>query len=100
VIVVTDTDMLLTDGRDQLWTNKGDYRPAPPGQEYPPDLASYPDYGEGWMNEEGMRIDMQHRFIPKAPLRSALKRPRQTSNAGANAPPFMPMAVVPVAARP
>ena len=32
-----------------------------PGQEYPQDLANYPDYGEGWMNEEGMRIDMQHR---------------------------------------
>ncbi|KAH9025955.1 hypothetical protein EDB85DRAFT_1869204 [Lactarius pseudohatsudake] len=77
---------------DQLWTNKGDYKPAPPGQEYPPDLASYPDYGEGWMNEEGMRIDMQHRLIPKPPLRSALKRSRQPSNAGANPPPsFMPM---------
>jgi hypothetical protein len=76
--------------RDQLWTNKGDYRPAPPGQEYPLDLANYPEYGEGWMNEEGMRIDMQHRLIPKAPLRSALKRSRQMSNAGANLPPFMP----------
>jgi hypothetical protein len=74
---------------DQLWTNKGDYRPAPPGQEYPPDLGSYPDYGEGWMNEEGMRIDMQHRLIPKAPLRSVLKRPRQMSNAGANPPQFI-----------
>lgn len=72
---------------DQLWTNKGDYKPAPPGQGYPPDLASYPDYGEGWMNEEGMRIDMQHRLIPKPPLRSALKRSRQPSNAGANPPP-------------
>lgn len=72
---------------DQLWTNKGDYKPAPPGQEYPPDLGCYPDYGEGWMNEEGVRIDMQHRLIPKAPLRSALKRSRQPSNAGANAPP-------------
>lgn len=26
------------------------------------------------MNEEGVRIDMQHRLVPKAPLRSALKR--------------------------
>ena len=39
----------------------GDYRPAVPEQEYPPDLASYPD-GEGWMNEEAMRIGMQHRL--------------------------------------
>ncbi|KAI0259706.1 hypothetical protein BC834DRAFT_798100, partial [Gloeopeniophorella convolvens] len=62
---------------DQLWTNKGDYKPVPKGLEYPPDLAGYPDYGEGWMNEEGVRIDMQHRLIPKAPLRSALKRTRQ-----------------------
>ena len=77
---------------DQLWTNKGDYKPAPPGQEYPPDLACYPDYGEGWMNEEGVRIDMQHRLIPKAPLRSALKRTRQPSNAGANPPlQFVPV---------
>ena len=34
----------------------GDYRPTVPEQEYPP------DYGEGWMNEEGMRIDVQHRL--------------------------------------
>ncbi|KAF8268562.1 hypothetical protein EI94DRAFT_1577361 [Lactarius quietus] len=72
---------------DQLWTNKGDYKPAPPGQEYPPDLGCYPDYGEGWMNEEGVRIDMQHRLIPKAPLRSALKRPRQGSSAGVSTSP-------------
>ncbi len=79
--------------RDQLWTNKGDYKPAMPGREYPPDLASYPEYGEGWMNEEGMRIDMQHRLKPKVPLRSALKRPRQISNGGANPPPpFLPVA--------
>ncbi len=26
------------------------------------------------MNEDGVRIDMQHRLIPKQPLRSALKR--------------------------
>ncbi|KAI0302806.1 hypothetical protein B0F90DRAFT_1667420 [Multifurca ochricompacta] len=75
---------------DQLWTNKGDYKPTLPGNEYPPDLANYPDYGEGWMNEEGVRIDMQHRLIPKPPLRSVLKRPRQPSNAGANpSPPFL-----------
>jgi hypothetical protein len=28
------------------------------------------------MNEEGVRIDMAHRLIPKAPLRSALKQNR------------------------
>lgn len=27
------------------------------------------------MNEEGIRIDMEHRLIPRRPLRSALKRP-------------------------
>ena len=44
------------------------------------------------MNEEGVRIDMQHRLIPKPPLRSALKRTRLPSNAGANPPPLiMPM---------
>jgi hypothetical protein len=79
--------------RDQLWTNKGDYKPAPPGEAYPLDLANYPDYGEGWMNEEGVRIDMQHRLIPKPPLRSALKRPRLPSNAGAN-PPLLIMPMV------
>ncbi|KAF9527698.1 hypothetical protein CPB83DRAFT_749381, partial [Crepidotus variabilis] len=57
---------------DQLWTNDGGYRP-PTSQEYPPDLDEYPDYGEGWMNEEGVRIDMSHRLVPKVPLRSALK---------------------------
>ena len=41
------------------------------------------------MNEECVRIDMQHRLVPKAPLRSALKRPRQMSNAGANPPQFI-----------
>jgi hypothetical protein len=59
---------------DQLWTNDGEYLPPAEGQEYPPDLNEYPDYGVGWMNEEGVRIDMQHRLIPKAPLRPALKR--------------------------
>jgi len=96
--MVVDADpssfFLILALRDQLWTNKGDYKPAPQGQEYPPDLANYPEYGEGWMNEEGVRIDMQHRLIPKPPLRSALKRPRQMSNAGpgANPPPFIPVA--------
>ena len=83
---------LTTVRSDQLWTNKGDYKPSPPGQEYPPDLSGYPDYGEGWMNEEGVRIDMQHRLIPKPPLRSVLKRTRQASNAGANPPlQFFPL---------
>ena len=31
------------------------------------------------MNEEGVRIDMAHRLVPKQPLRSALKRPRQVT---------------------
>ncbi|OCH86013.1 hypothetical protein OBBRIDRAFT_762042 [Obba rivulosa] len=61
---------------DQLWTNDGKYKSPEPGKEYPPDLAGYPDPSSGWMNEEGTRIDMQHRLIPKPPLRSALKRPR------------------------
>ncbi|KAI0687701.1 hypothetical protein BC835DRAFT_1419725 [Cytidiella melzeri] len=59
---------------DQLWTNDGKYRSPEPGQEYPPDLANYPDPSEGWMNEECVRIDLLHRLIPKPPLRSALKR--------------------------
>ena len=44
------------------------------GCEYPIDLEDYPDVGTGWQNEEGVRIDMQHRLIPKVPLRPALKR--------------------------
>ncbi|KAM5541838.1 hypothetical protein V8D89_004567 [Ganoderma adspersum] len=59
---------------DQLWTNDGQYKVPAPGQEFPLDLASYPEPNAGWMNEEGVRIDMQHRLVPKAPLRSALKR--------------------------
>ncbi|KAI0699172.1 hypothetical protein C8T65DRAFT_305346 [Cerioporus squamosus] len=59
---------------DQLWTNDGQYKMPPPGMEYPPDLAYYPEPNQGWMNEDGVRIDMQHRLIPKQPLRSALKR--------------------------
>jgi hypothetical protein len=59
---------------DQLWTNGGAYRPPKQAEEYPADLADYPDFGEGWMNEEGVRIDMQHCLVPKMPTRSALKR--------------------------
>ncbi|KAK7040411.1 hypothetical protein R3P38DRAFT_2612345 [Favolaschia claudopus] len=59
---------------DQLWTNDGAYKPPPQGQEYPSDLRDYPPSGSGWMNEDGVRIDMGHRLIPKVPLRSALKR--------------------------
>src|ERR1700722_2977630 len=61
---------------DQLWMNDGSYKPPIVGQEFPLDLDSYPEYGLGWQNEEGVRIDMRHRLIPKVPLRSALKRPR------------------------
>ena len=39
-------------------------------------LKHYPEPNTGWMNEDGVRIDMQHRLIPKLPLRSALKRPK------------------------
>ncbi|KAJ7093406.1 hypothetical protein B0H15DRAFT_776808 [Mycena belliarum] len=59
---------------DQLWTNDGAYKPAPPGEEFPPELRDYPAHGSGWMNEDGVRIDTGHRLIPKAPLRSALKQ--------------------------
>ena len=31
------------------------------------------------MNEDGVRIDIWHRLIPKQPLRPALKRPRQVT---------------------
>nr|GAT48612.1 predicted protein [Mycena chlorophos] len=61
---------------DQLWTNDGAFKPCAKGQEFPTDLRDYPEYGEGWMNEDGTRIDMGHRLIPKVPLRSALKQPR------------------------
>ncbi|CDO71134.1 hypothetical protein BN946_scf184845.g4 [Trametes cinnabarina] len=63
---------------DQLWTNDGYFKSPEAGQEYPPDLAHYPEPNTGWMNEEGVRIDMQHRLIPKQPLRSALKQPKNT----------------------
>ena len=69
--------MLARFRRDQLWTNDGLYRPAPAGQEYPQDLDDYPEYGEGWMNEKCVRIDMGHRLIPKTPLRPALKQTQQ-----------------------
>ncbi|KIM36715.1 hypothetical protein M413DRAFT_287650 [Hebeloma cylindrosporum] len=59
---------------DQLWTNDGEYKAAPIGEEYPSDLTDYPEPGDGWMNEECVRIDLNHRFIPKPPLRSALKQ--------------------------
>jgi len=49
---------------------------ARPGDRYPRDLECYPEEGTGWMNEEGVRIDMRHRVVPKAPLRSALKKSR------------------------
>lgn len=59
---------------DQLWTNDGEYKSAPAGEEYPPDLEDYPELGDGWMNEDCVRIDLNHRLIPKPPLRSALKQ--------------------------
>ena len=59
---------------DQLWTNSGQYKEPPPGEDYPPDLDDYPEPEEGWQNEQGVRIDLKHRLVPKAPLRSALKR--------------------------
>lgn len=66
--------------RDQLWTNDGVFVAADPGTEYPIDLNEYPEPGNGWQNEEGVRIDMQHRLIPKAPLRPALKRGGSATN--------------------
>jgi hypothetical protein len=62
---------------DRLWSNSGLYKAARPGCEYPPELAHYPDYGEGWMNEEGDCIDMNHRRVAKfcrPPPKSALKK--------------------------
>ncbi|KAF8816783.1 hypothetical protein BYT27DRAFT_6377321 [Phlegmacium glaucopus] len=61
---------------DQLWTNDGVFKPPAVGQEYPPEFDDYPEHGEGWMNEENIRIDMGHRLVPKPPLRSALKQPK------------------------
>ncbi|KAI0765182.1 hypothetical protein C8Q74DRAFT_1034955 [Fomes fomentarius] len=68
---------------EQLWTNDGQFKLPEPGQEYPPDLAHYPEPNSGWMNEEGVRIDMQHRLIPKQPLRPALKRSKPLNVNGA-----------------
>ncbi|KAF8555472.1 hypothetical protein OG21DRAFT_1483831 [Imleria badia] len=58
---------------DQLWRNDGSYRPPGPGQDYPEDLDDYPESSEGWQNEDGVRIDLNRRLIPKAPPRSVLK---------------------------
>jgi len=48
---------------DQLWCNDGRYKAAI--QEYPHYLRDYPDVGEGWMNEHGIRISMTHRRMPE-----------------------------------
>ena len=90
----SNTDASLWLCSDQLWTNDGRFKPPEPGREYPPDLVvriapdscfqhltdvlsqGYPEPNAGWMNEEGVRIDMEHCLIPKPPLRSALKRPK------------------------
>lgn len=60
--------------RDQLWRNDGSYKPPAPGGEYPEDLDDYPEPLEGWQNEDGVRIDVNRRLIPKAPPRPVLKR--------------------------
>jgi len=72
--VSREVHRLTLSSSDQLWTNDGMFRPAPPGEQYPPDLDDYPEHGEGWMNEDGVRIDMEHRRVPKIPKRSALKQ--------------------------
>ena len=59
---------------DQLWDNDGSYVPAPEHHQYPSDLRNYPDAGTGWMNEDGVQIDMKRRLVRKKPLRSALKK--------------------------
>lgn len=61
---------------DQLWTNEGAFVRPKPCNEFPNDLKDYPEIGEGWMNENGVRIDMEHHLIPRVPLRSALKKPK------------------------
>ncbi|KII91360.1 hypothetical protein PLICRDRAFT_51527 [Plicaturopsis crispa FD-325 SS-3] len=66
---------------DQLWTNEGAYKPPASGDEFPLDLAEYPEPGQGWQNEEGVRIDTKHRLIPKQPLRSALKNAHRRATA-------------------
>jgi len=57
---------------DQLWTNDGRYKQCP--EPFPPDLADYPEPGEGWANEFGIVIDMQHRLVPKASVKPVLKK--------------------------
>ncbi|KAG8818853.1 hypothetical protein FRC19_010279 [Serendipita sp. 401] len=49
---------------DQLWCNDGRYKAAI--EEYPPYLREYPEVGDGWMNEYGVRITMTHRRVPDA----------------------------------
>lgn len=59
---------------EQLWDNDGAYAAAPEHDQYPRDLRNYPEPGTGWMNEEGIQIDMKRRLVRKKPLRSALKK--------------------------
>ena len=59
---------------DQLWDNEGGYAPAPEHDKYPLDLHDYPEPGTGWVNEDGVQIDMKRRIVRKKPLRSALKK--------------------------
>jgi hypothetical protein len=59
---------------DELWDNDGSYALAPEHRQYPSDLRNYPEPGVGWMNEEGVQIDMKRRLVRKKPLRSALKK--------------------------
>lgn len=47
---------------DQLWCNDGRYKAAV--HEYPRHLRDYPEVGEGWMNEHGVRISITHRRMP------------------------------------
>ena len=92
--------LLCLINRDQLWTNDGQYKIISPfpthaytfpglyveperGCEFPLDLSEYPEPGVGWQNEEGIRIDTQHRLIPKVPKRPALKR----GSGGSTSPP-------------
>ena len=74
--------ILIILSSDQLWTNDGGYKSPSAGEEYPPELDDYPEPGEGWMNEENTRIDMNHWLIPKRPLRSALKETSRQSRIG------------------
>ena len=67
--------ILIILSSDQLWTNSGMFYPALAGEQYPPEFDNYPEYGDGWMNEKNVRIDMKHWLISKAPpsLLSTLK---------------------------